>query len=1318
LENQYVRGLRIRKKSVSKRLYAAVCLLLVAVLLLSSASYAWLVLSANPEVSAAKTNIIANGSLEIALGKDIGRSAAGDSFDKNEVTRANRTWGNLIDLSDESYGLQEITLRPAMLNAVGGAVNTLHPFAYPIYGDDGRVDQLYANNVFAGTYNGSWFVTSPNEYGVRAIGTTMYTAPGLDNTFGPLSQRQEVYYDAYNNLWHMTASSYTSLCERSQSVLIAYCNNGTGVSASEFDLTVFSEYVNRVVSSGNEELRLNFTLLAASEATPAENYFTAMELLEEEYPRYESVQPLVSDAIQTIGAADAEAAIAELRAFQNAANQLKSVVDSGEIDASDGYSMEEIEQTVGLIFDLEKTSFTETTKDYWSKVIPNLHYRKYLSGKYWWWDYLDGSDFAVNDLTTSTGNGAEQDNDSRGSAASISHNNMHSAHYSLPLAELDRAIADLYVSHWSYWDTYVDEYQQKFTLESEITQLDASIAEQQEALTEITEEFEALKQQIEAADPSSDTTALWTQLTETEIQANVTRNEISTLEAERLLKADALAEEEARLQPRTDFLTAEERYAFDGSQLEALRFVLNDTIEVLRQYTLWNIAYYACGGRVPDDGYRRIQEMVNSTEYIHPRTAYQTLCNYGVTPSNELTQVLEAYEALEKELLFLQSEPGDEDTVLWSDVSAELQRIFGTITHKFSFGRYYSDYISSYSPEDTSAPAGVMTRIREEIENYKAVSGSSTTRGWTTYRIEYGMYDENYLPCALPWAQALGLLNSSCDISDSAYGYACGYTLENWNFDVEHNMLYTEGIPVYISIGVGSEDNFNESGLTVRQTRFQTAQENLAYYRNQLITAAVNADQNMVTLLMQLIEGQDSLSLVAISGYLDSLRQQLEYGENMMYQAALAMAASDYAEDAVYRYAYSDSAPKDAAGMIELLRQRDFDETVMTAFTQRMELLNGQEALLSRSAALLEDYQDPETGALTAQQVSAAEAVALLNPVLDISGLTLYGYVEQPAQTEGSGEPTYVRTVLYTGYGSPAVEINGNQATVSGEEPVTLFGKVYLSLEHSLSGALLAFARSQVQTYTPPDGSLSAYQIERFEEGQLEENKNRNSYTMGDGETMYTLNLHTMNAAYALPTNLWLYTGDTDYISADQALFVLYGYCIDLSFRTNVADSNLLLQTEAINRIYNDGETQTDTTMGAGSYMEFTVEHPSYTLEQAQEYMTCLRVAITDTNTGYIYGYAALDMDAADVQNTTIKAPLRLYDKDTGRMIEGDAAQYICHLEQNTEKNLTVYVYLDGAKTSNSFVAENGEQSMNGVLNLQFCSSADLHPVVIDKLLH
>ena len=119
MDNQYIRGLRIQKKSVVKKLYAAVCMVLVAALLVSATSYAWLVLSQAPEVSNVTTTIGANGNLEIALGKNIGESTIGDSFNKNDVTIANRTWGNLIDLTDESYGLQAITLRPAILNSAG-----------------------------------------------------------------------------------------------------------------------------------------------------------------------------------------------------------------------------------------------------------------------------------------------------------------------------------------------------------------------------------------------------------------------------------------------------------------------------------------------------------------------------------------------------------------------------------------------------------------------------------------------------------------------------------------------------------------------------------------------------------------------------------------------------------------------------------------------------------------------------------------------------------------------------------------------------------------------------------------------------------------------------------------------------------------------------------------------------------------------------------------------------------------------------------------------------------------------------------------------
>lgn len=1254
MDNQYIRGLRIQKKSVVKKLYAAVCMVLVAALLVSATSYAWLVLSQAPEVSNVTTTIGANGNLEIALGKNIGESAIGDSFNKNDVTMANRTWGNLIDLTDESYGLQAITLRPAILNSAGGAINMLHPLAYPIYGADGRVQYIYANNMFAGTYNGSQFVTSANDYGVHGIGTTQYHAPGVEGTFGPLSQRQEIFYNAQNNLWTMTSSSYTSLCESSQSVLMAYCTDGTGISASDFNLDTFSQRVADVVSKANEELRYIFTILAASESTSADNYFMAIDLLKQEYPEYETLRSLVSTAIQAEEVDGVGTAIAELRAFQNASNQLQAVIASGAINSSDGYSMEEIAQTVGLIFDLEKTSFTETSKDYWSSVISHLHYRRYVSNGYWWWDYLDDNDFAVNDLTNKLSYSNGQDNDSREATVyEIEHTHTYSIYQSLPLDKLDSAIAGLYASHWMYWDNCSEEYQ---LLQGEIADLESQV------------------KQLEDSGAS---------------------------EATILLKTTALSDKKAQLQSLIDG----ESYALDDERLEAIQSVMADTIEAMRQYTLWAIAYCACDGRVPDDAYHHILEIASSNEYIHPRTAYQALCNYGVTPQDELANMVASFEKLEKELLFLQSVSNGTDVITWNELSEELQRIFGIIEHRFYFsGRNmidstsddYVSYSSSYVPEDVATPMDVMTKLNEELDAYENAVADFKYKS-AEHQITYKYLDEENTQ---PWAQALGLLLT---IYNAAYPFEYGtaeYTLADQLFSTEHSMWYEQGFRLSISVGVGSEDNFNESGLTVRQTRFKEAQENVSYYQNQLITAAVNPGKDMAALLMQILAGEGSVSLFTISEYLDSLQQQLEYGEAMMYQATLAMAAGNYAEDYVYEYAYSDRAPEDAAGMIELLRSYNFDAAVLSSLDQRMTLLNTQKAQLNQALALLKNYQNSETGTLKVEQISSAEAVALLNPVLDTEGMTLYGYV-----AESDDDSTkYVRTVLYAGYGAPSVQINGNQAVVTGREPVTIFGNVYLSLGNSFSGGMLALAKSETESYASPSGGLSADEIVAAENGA-----NRRSYTIDAGTELYTLNLRTADAPYSLATNLWTYTGNTEYISANQVLVDVYGYSIDLSFRTNAENSDLLLQTEAVDRIYNDGDPYT-TSMGAGSYMEFEILDPSYTPEMAKEYMSCLRVVLTDTNTGYIYGYAALDMAAAEVIGVTVKAPLRLYNKDTGLMVEGDTAQYICHLDKNLEKNLTVYVYLNGSKATQALASATHEQTLSGVMNIQFCSSTDLKP--------
>ena len=770
-------------------------------------------------------------------------------------------------------------------------------------------------------------------------------------------------------------------------------------------------------------------------------------------------------------------------------------------------------------------------------------------------------------------------------------------------------------------------------------------------------------------------------------------------EATILLKATELSDKKEQLQSLID----SEIYALDDDRLEAIQTVMAETIEAMRQYNLWAIAYCACDGRVPDDAYHHILEIASSTDYIHPRTAYQALCNYGVTPQTELANMVASFEKLEKDLLFLQSVSNGTDAITWNELSEELQRIFGVIYHEIYFFDYHrkDPYSSSLSVWNTPFPVDVMDEIRAEIDKCEAAIGT-VTKSNAKHRITYRYVDEENKH---PWAQALGLLSTFYN-DEFKYGTA-EYTLADQPFSTEHSMWYEQDFRLSISVGVGSEDNFNESGLTVRQTRFKDAQENISYYQNQLITAAVNPGKDMAALLMQIIAGEGSVSLVTISEYLDNLQQQLEYSEAMMYQATLAMAASNYGEDSVYEYAYSDRAPEDAAGMIELLRSYNFDATVLNAFDQRMALLNTQKALLNQSLAKLKNYQNSETGVLTVEQISAAEAVALLTPVLDTEGMTLYGYVAE-SDDDLSG---YVRTVLFTGYGSPSVQINGNQAIVSGRDPVTVFGNVYLSLGNSFSGAMLALAKSETESYASPTGGLTADEIVAAENGA-----NRRAYTIDAGTELYTLNLRTADASYSLATNLWTYAGNTQNISANQVLVDVYGYSIDLSFRTNADNSDLLLQTKAENRIYDVDEAQTDTAMGAGSYMKFEILDPSYTTEMAKEYMDCLRVVFADTNTGYIYGYASLDMAAAEVVGVEIKAPLRLYDKDTGLMIEGDTAQYICHLDKNLEKNLTVYVYLDGAKVSQSLVSATGEQTLAGMVNLQFCSSSDLKPAELGNL--
>lgn len=194
MESKKTTELRGKKTSVRTKLAAAVAMLLVSTIMLTTTTYAWFVLSTAPEVKGMSTTVGSNGSLEIALlnnatGADVNTisSGVGDSSVVAGVTEANVTWGNLVSLNDAAYGLSKVTLYPAALNVAAKQenqpdklVNCFNILKYPTYGVDGRVAALSANTE-AGTLKNNTFQTDHADYGVRAIGSVTQADPKAHN---------------------------------------------------------------------------------------------------------------------------------------------------------------------------------------------------------------------------------------------------------------------------------------------------------------------------------------------------------------------------------------------------------------------------------------------------------------------------------------------------------------------------------------------------------------------------------------------------------------------------------------------------------------------------------------------------------------------------------------------------------------------------------------------------------------------------------------------------------------------------------------------------------------------------------------------------------------------------------------------------------------------------------------------------------------------------------------------------------------------------------------------------------------------------------
>lgn len=189
-----------------------------------------------------------------------------------------------------------------------------------------------------------------------------------------------------------------------------------------------------------------------------------------------------------------------------------------------------------------------------------------------------------------------------------------------------------------------------------------------------------------------------------------------------------------------------------------------------------------------------------------------------------------------------------------------------------------------------------------------------------------------------------------------------------------------------------------------------------------------------------------------------------------------------------------------------------------------------------------------------------------------------------------------------------------------------------------------------------------------------------------------------------------------------------YGYVVDLAFRTNAANSNLLLQTESKDRIYSDNTNPE--TLGKGSTMTFKATESSFTEDKVVNLMKSVRVVFFDTENKKILATAKLDLGEDedgkknyDTGADGVTASLYLYKTETEEAEEGgmptiketlitdQANAEIIALQQNETKRISALVYLDGENIKNADVAATANQSVTGTMNLQFSSSAELKPM-------
>lgn len=178
----------------------------------------------------------------------------------------------------------------------------------------------------------------------------------------------------------------------------------------------------------------------------------------------------------------------------------------------------------------------------------------------------------------------------------------------------------------------------------------------------------------------------------------------------------------------------------------------------------------------------------------------------------------------------------------------------------------------------------------------------------------------------------------------------------------------------------------------------------------------------------------------------------------------------------------------------------------------------------------------------------------------------------------------------------------------------------------------------------------------------------------------------------------------------DSKLLDTYGFVVDLGFRSNAVQSDLLLQTEGALRVEDGSSTSYQQLQGQGSYMRFASEQLD--AERMVLLMDAVRIGFVDRS-GSLVAVAKLNTSNYMETEEGTLAPIYLYGYQVlpdGSLLMAERQREdntIVNLPQGQPVVLSAIVWLDGDHVDNRLASISG-QSVTGTMNLQFASSANL----------